>query len=101
MSQLIKIIKNIKTEIDLTPIEEIIDNYKQILIKRKNFQDRTHIDYHLEILERLKKLSLEQEDYLINELISLTNHYADLNQTFLDNPLKQAKKIQSYKNLLN
>lgn len=85
--------------IDLTPVEEIRNNLENILMHRKNWQDRSHIRYSIEITEKIKQLNKDQLIYLSNSLISLVNKYADFWQMAIDEPEEHLKSINKYKKL--
>lgn len=86
-------------EIDLTLVEKLALEYEEILFRRKNFQDRRHIDYSIKILEGIKKLDREQLKYFITYLTGLTNRLSDLYQSAQDNPEEFCKRIKEYNNL--
>ena len=86
--------------IDLTPIEEITKNLEEILRKRESWKDRSHVDYHIEILDKIRELDKEQLKYLTNNLLGILCKYADLYQKILDDPEKECQEIKKYKDLL-
>ncbi len=100
MSKLI-ITKNGKTrEVDLTLAEKLASEYEDSLFKRKNFGDRQHVDYSIEILEESEKLNKEQLRYFISHLTGLANRLSDLYQSAVDNPEEFCKRIKEYKGLI-
>lgn len=95
----IEIHKNGKVEktIDLTPVEEITNNLEKILRKRESWEDRSHVKYHIEILDKIKELDKDQLEYLVNNLVGIIGRYAELYQNILDNPEKECQEIKKYK----
>jgi hypothetical protein len=97
---ILKIIDGNKSrEVNLTSVEKIRNNLERILSKRKNFLDRSHVEYSIEIMEEAKKLNKEQLEYLVNSFLHLMFKYADLYQSALDNPKKFCKRAKEYKEL--
>ena len=91
--------KLVKT-INLTPVKEITNNLENILMHRKNWKDRSHVEYGLKIIEEVKKLNKDQLEYVVTNLLGIITKYTDLYQTILDNPKKEGEKMQEYKNFL-
>lgn len=99
MTILEKEVNGVTTKIDLTPIEEITENFERILRRRKNWEDRSHVDYSTEILLKMKDLDKDQLEFLANNFMGLIIKYNDLYQKVLDNPEKECESIMRYKEL--
>ena len=84
-------------EIDLTPVNEITNNLENILKKRENFSDRSHIAYSVEIMKKMRGLDKDQLEYLANNFVGLITRYADMLQRVYDSPEEECKKIKEYK----
>lgn len=89
----------LKKRIDITLINEIVNNLENILMKRENNSDRSHIDYSTEILKKMQGLNKTQLEYLGSSFIGLIIKYADLYQSAFDNPEEFCKRVNSYKQL--
>jgi hypothetical protein len=83
-------------EIDLSLVEEIKDNLERILRERKSFLDRSHVQYSIEILRKIKELNKKQLEYLANGFLDLLFKYADLYQSVLDNPEETCERITEF-----
>ncbi len=85
-------------EVDLTPVNRIKKNLEKILNHRKNNQDRSHVEYSVEIMKEIRTLTKDQLEYLSNAFVGLMIKYADSLQRIYDNPEEESKKIRKYKN---
>jgi len=85
--------------IDLTEVNKIINKLEDILLHRKNTQDRNHIEYQTKIMEKVNRLNKDQLKYFITNLWGLLDRYADLYQSAIDNPKKFKEDLDRY-NLL-
>lgn len=89
-----------KTEIDITLVKKIGEEYQNCLLRRKNSKDREHIKYSNYIMEEAEKLDKEQMKYLVNYLTNIANHLSDLYQKAYDDPEKFCERVKTYKGLM-
>ena len=87
-------------EIDLTSVHGIMRNLENLLKKRENCSDRSHVKYVVEALKKIKKLKKEQLEYLITDLFGMIIEYSDMLQKIYDNPEEECKRIAEYRGLI-
>ncbi|MCK4647542.1 hypothetical protein KAT24_01265 [Candidatus Pacearchaeota archaeon] len=96
-----KTIGGVTTEIDLSLVEEMTSTLEKTLRKRESWKNRSHVEYHSEIMRKIKKLNKEQLEYFTNKLLGIIGKYADLYQKILDDPEKECAKIREYKDFFD